>query len=50
MMKHALIVLAIIALIFLFAAIMIDAAFKKHERNKFNKNLNKYNNERKRNT
>ncbi len=50
MMKYALIVLAIIALIFLFAAIMIEAAFKKYERNKFNQNLNKYNNERKRNT
>tara|TARA_R100001230_G_C5538371_1_gene69922 strand:- start:300 stop:449 length:150 start_codon:yes stop_codon:yes gene_type:complete len=49
-MKYALIVLAIIALIFLFAAIMIEAAFKKYERNKFNQNLNKYNNERKRNT
>jgi len=50
MMKYALIGMAIIALIFLFAAIMIDAAFKKYERNKFNKNLNKYTNERKRNT
>ncbi len=49
-MKYALIGMAIIALIFLFAAIMIDAAFKKYERNKFNKNLNKYTNERKRNT
>lgn len=49
-MKYALIVMAIIALIFLFAAIMIEAAFKKYERNKFNQNLNKYNNERKRNT
>ncbi len=48
MMKYALIVMAIIALIFLFAAIMIEAAFKKHERNKFYKNLNKHNNERKR--
>ena len=49
-MKYALICMAIIALLFLFAAIVLDATFKKYERNKLNKNLNKYNNERKRNT
>ena len=50
MMKYALICMAIIALIFLFAALMLEAAYKKYERKKFNKNLNKFNNERKRNT
>ena len=42
MMKYALICMAIIALIFLFAALMLDATFKKYERRKFKENLNKY--------